>query len=80
MSNERLKAQRAAQAALAQAESELERAAKQSRIGKAGKRGPIKGDPKTTPRGHTAADAEQVGRAVANHLGQGFHGMVRHHL
>ena len=77
MSDERLKAQRAA---LAQAESELERAAKQSRTGRIGKRGPLKGDGKTTPRAHTAADAELVGRAVANHLGQGFHGMVRHHL
>ncbi|KAL1530026.1 hypothetical protein AB1Y20_000951 [Prymnesium parvum] len=75
MTEERLAAQRAA---LVHAEGELERAAKSMRIGK-GRRGPMKDDKARAARAQ-AAEAELVGRAVANHLGQGLHGMVRHHL
>eukprot|EP00966_Prymnesium_polylepis_P242238 5602361-Prymnesium_polylepis.1 len=67
MSDERVRAQRAA---LAAAEAELERAAKQGRAAKNGRRGPVKGG-----RAEPDGSAELVGRAVANHLGQGFHGM-----
>ena len=75
---DRLKAQ---QVALDQAEAELGRAARHSLRGGKQKtpRGSVRGQAET-PRSSTEMDAERVGRAVANHLGQGFHGMVRHHL
>ena len=76
----------AQRAALEKAETELRDVAK---------KGPLKNflgrsgggeSPRPNPQARTAeaqaraAEAERVGRAVANHLGQGFNGMVRHHL